>query len=92
MAGLCICSYRSQCVFGDLVQLKALCVLYAISFAGVAPEKLKRTPSLSGLDELIMGRDSDAQQQCFVFMLKVLPQHSKQAWGDLYTCRDIMAN
>lgn len=39
--------------------------------AGVAPEKLKRTPSLSALDELVMGRDSDQQQQCFVFMLKV---------------------
>jgi hypothetical protein len=39
--------------------------------AGVAPEKLKRTPSLSALDELVMGRDSDQQQQCNVFMLKV---------------------
>lgn len=38
---------------------------------GVAPEKLRRTPSLSALDELVMGRDSDQQQQCFVFMLKV---------------------
>lgn len=38
---------------------------------GVAPEKLKRTPSLSALDELVMGRDSDQQQQCNVFMLKV---------------------
>eukprot|EP00878_Enallax_costatus_P031049 GHUV01033883.1.p1 GENE.GHUV01033883.1~~GHUV01033883.1.p1 ORF type:complete len:573 (+),score=253.43 GHUV01033883.1:357-2075(+) len=44
----------------------------ALAFpAGVAPEKLKRTASLSALDELVMGRDSDAQQQCFVFMLKV---------------------
>lgn len=40
--------------------------------AGVAPEKLRRTPSLSTLDELVMGRDSDQQQQCFVFMLKVV--------------------
>jgi hypothetical protein len=39
--------------------------------AGVAPEKLKRTASLSSLDEIIMGRDSDQQQQCFVFMIKV---------------------
>jgi hypothetical protein len=38
--------------------------------AGVVPEKLRRTPSLSALDELVMGRDGDAQQQCFVFMLK----------------------
>jgi hypothetical protein len=40
---------------------------------GVAPEKLKRTASLSSLDEIIMGRDSDQQQQCFVFMIKVRP-------------------
>lgn len=43
----------------------------SVHCAGVAPEKLKRTPSLSALDELVMGRDSDQQQQCFVFMLKV---------------------
>jgi hypothetical protein len=39
----------------------------------VSPEKLRRTPSLSSLDEIIMGRDSDQQQQCFVFMIKVGP-------------------
>lgn len=43
----------------------------SLSCPGVTPEKLKRTPSLSGLDELIMGRDTDAHEQCFVFMLKV---------------------
>jgi hypothetical protein len=46
-------------------------LLRACCPAGVAPEKLRRTPSLSALDELVMGRDSDQQQQCFVFMLKV---------------------
>lgn len=49
-----------------------LCLCMRVAAAtGVAPEKLRRTPSLSALDELVMGRDSDQQQQCFVFMLKV---------------------
>jgi hypothetical protein len=52
--------------------------------AGVAPEKLKRTPSLSALDELVMGRDSDQQQQCFVFMLKVSAAAAALLAGVLY--------
>jgi hypothetical protein len=46
-------------------------LLLLLWLSGVAPEKLKRTASLSSLDEIIMGRDSDQQQQCFVFMIKV---------------------
>jgi hypothetical protein len=52
--------------------------------SGVAPEKLKRTASLSSLDEIIMGRDSDQQQQCFVFMIKVC---ETQCWLLLHTVR-----
>ena len=38
---------------------------------GVAPEKLRRSPSLSSLDEVVFGRQDDGQEQCFVFQLTV---------------------
>lgn len=54
-------------------------IVCCVTRAGVAPEKLRRTPSLSALDETIMGRDSDTQQQCFVFMIKVSSARQTQA-------------
>lgn len=38
---------------------------------GVVPEKLRRSPSCSALDEVVLGRHVDSAEQCFVFRLKV---------------------
>jgi hypothetical protein len=46
-------------------ELSALCFP-----AGVAPEKLRRSPSCSALDEVVLGRRVDGAEQCFVFRLK----------------------
>lgn len=51
-------------------EIGALCFPHA-----VAPEKLRRTPSLSALDEVVLGRHVYGDEQCFVFLLKVCVIH-----------------
>lgn len=47
-------------------EIKGLCFPH-----NVAPAKLKRTPSLSSLNEVIYGKQLVRDDQCFVFFLKV---------------------
>lgn len=46
-------------------ELAALCFPH-----GVVPEKLRRSPSGSALDEVVLGRHAEGADQCFVFRLK----------------------